>query len=267
MSFTTKEERDAIVTALHATDRLLYPGEGAAEPEQQERYRLKERYYTLLGEYADRLPRVPLSVCPFCGAPLKRVFDPWGLDGPWWHTEPTVRYEEPRACEHFRVLLGALQLGGRIPVEAVEEVQPGPAVPFVVPALLRLPHMVAILARIPLATGDLAYPIAYFSDQAIPPQSPPQPWCRTIHWFPNGSGGQSWTIANATFDFTLQPYLASRQLRWLAPDAPEAGIHTLDQGPCPFLDLSGERERQLIAFGERHLIGLPDGELINPFDD
>jgi hypothetical protein len=268
MSFQNKNERDEIVTRIYTIDRLLYPKDGSPQPEQQESSRLKEMYYVALGEYADRLPRVRLSRCPLCGTDLKRVFDPWGLDGPWWHAGPTVRYEEPKTCEHFMVLLGALSMNGRIPVEAVDEVQPGPAVPFVVPALLHLPGMVAVVSKTALATGDIAYPIAYFSDQEIHPRSLQQSWCRTTHWFANAAGGQSWTIANYPFDYDLQPYLEAKQLRWFDLDDPEAGVKTLDAAEtCPFLDLPGDRERQLIAFGERDLMGLPDGALINPFDD
>ena len=56
-------------------------------------------------------------VCPHCGEPLSRAMDPYGLDGPWWLAIGLVRPEEPPACEHFAVLMGALDLRGRTPRE------------------------------------------------------------------------------------------------------------------------------------------------------
>lgn len=267
MSFQNKNERDQVVRKIYETERLLFPQDRSKKPGISESLQLRERYFATLGEYADRLPRIPLSQCPICGSALNRVFDPYGLDGPWWHTGPKVEYQEPKACEHFMVMLGALYMNGRIPVEAVNEVQPGPEAPYVVPALLKLPGMLAVVSTTVLATGDVAYPIAYFSDHAIHPRYLHQSWCRTTHWFPNATGGQSWTIANYAFDFDLQPYAQKKQLRWFDLTTPEAGVKTIDDEPCPFLDLPGDRERQIIAFGERDLMGLPNGELIAPFDD
>lgn len=267
MSFQNKNERDQVVGKIYGAEHLLYPHDRSKKPGIKESLQLREMYFVMLGEYADRLPRMQLSQCPICGSELKRVFDPYGLDGFWWHKEPTVQYEEPKACEHFMVMLGALHMNGRIPVEAVDEVQPGPEAPFVVPALLQLPGMLAVISKTTLATGDVAYPIAYFSDHDIHPRYLHQSWCRTTHWFPNATGAQSWTIANYLFDFDLQPYALKKQLRWFDLDAPHAGVKTSDDEPCPFLDLPGDRERQIIAFGERDVMGLPTGELINPFDD
>lgn len=259
-----KRQRDALVARLRELDTRLYPDVGEPPP-VDESVQLREEYYQTLGEYADRLPRMRLSVCPHCDTPLKRVFDPFGLDGPWWFTDVEVTFEEPAACEHFRILLGALHLGGRVPTEATSEVRPGPEAPFVVPELLELRGMVAVVGRLTLATGDLAYPIAYFADQPTRPEDLHQSWCRTAFWFSDEQGNPGWYTSNSVWDFDLRPHVERGRLRWVRLEDTAGGVLTIDDGPCPFLDLPGDREMQQIVGGERELIGAPTGEPLDPF--
>jgi hypothetical protein len=263
----TREERDRLLAELADIDARLYPEDEDAEPDDDQAALLRERYYLKLGEYADRLPRVLLSACPVCGEPLARAFDPFGLDGPWWQVDVEVTFEEPRSCPHFRVLLGAVNLHGRDPAEVGETVKPGPDVPFVVPTLLDLPGMVAVAGSLRLATGDTAYPIAYFSDQEIEPALLHQEWCRDAYWFQEADGNAGWSIANDVYDFDLAPHLAARRLRWvdLAEERPR--VRGAADGPCPLVGLAGERERQLLSGGERELYGLPTGEVLDAFGD
>ncbi len=262
-----REERDRIVAELKELDRKIYPEGDSRELPERERDLLKDRFYQVLGEYSDRLPRVTLSKCPHCGAPLKRAFDPYGLDGPWWHASGICKIEEPAHCGHFQVLLGAVALHGREPVEVKEEVRPGPDVPFVVPKLLELPNMVVVVSWISLATGDTALPIAYFSTEEIPPLMLHQPWCRKDYWFQTEEGGSSWSVANDLFDFDLKPYLGKGQLKWVDLEEKDLPLHPVGDEKCPFLDLPGDRENQIIEEGSRDLIGLPTGEPLIPFGD
>src|SRR5690606_24644384 len=94
-----RSARDELVRRIYELENRRYPPEGVAPPSDWERPRIREQLYATLAEYADRLPRVRLSVCPYCEAPLKRVYDPFGLDGPWWHLDVQVKYDEPDACE------------------------------------------------------------------------------------------------------------------------------------------------------------------------
>ncbi len=262
----TREERDELIREMVRIDNLLYPPDGSDGPGTRESILLRERFYQVKGEYADRLPRMVLSRCPFTGEPLKRVFDPFGLDGPWWHLLNDIKYDEPRAPEAFQVLLGAVAFHGRVPDEVIEEVRPGPDVPFVVPRLLDLPGMKAVIGRIDLATGDTAYPVAYFSTAEIEPILLHQTWCRKDYWFPTDSGDAGWSIANDVFDFDLAPYLADGRLLWTDPADPDGRVLGPADGECPFLDLDGDRQLQQVVAGEVDLIGLPTGEPINPFD-
>src|SRR4026209_1392052 len=95
MPALTKDERDALLRRAWALDAQLYPAERSQAPTGRPAAHIRETYYQVLGEYADRLPRVLMSVCPFTGEPFLHSFDPWGLDGPWWHMDREVPIEEP----------------------------------------------------------------------------------------------------------------------------------------------------------------------------
>jgi len=266
----TREERDEIVNRMSALWGELFPGPGGAAPGDRRRNELRDLYYQALAEYGDRLPRMIVSACPLTGAPLKRAIDPFGFDGPWWPVMSAVDIEEPRGPATFQVLLGALALRREKPTEAKDAVKPGPEVPFVVPALLALPGMIAVVGQLTLETGDTAYPIAYFSDQEIAPQQLHQPWLRDEFWFTDADGNEGWSIATDPWDFELGPYLETGQLRWVLLDepAPRVRRHGVEgDGPCPFADLPGERLPQVFVDGEREFLALPDGGPAVPFGE
>lgn len=263
----TRAERDAVVARIAEVAARLFPKDGTHEPIAIEA-RTRDTYLHLLGEYADRLPRVVMSACPFTGAPLKRAFDPFGTDGPWWHKDRTFTPDEPAAPPAFRTLLGALDLRGRVPAESTDAVLAGPDAPFVVPALLRLPGMVAVVSRLELATGDLAYPVAYFSRERIHPAALHQHWTRPELWFTDDEGTRAWTVSNHAWDFDLAPWIERGQLRWIRPGDARAGVVGPESGErCPYLDLSGDRMPQVLGGGERTLDEPPDGEPPDPFSD
>lgn len=262
----TREERDQLIAEMVKIDAELYPTDGSDGPGVRESILLREKFYQVKGEYADRLPRMVLSRCPFTGEPLKRAFDPFGLDGPWWHYLNDVKFDEPRAPEAFQVLLGAVNFNGRQPAEVIEEVRPGPDVPFVVTRLMGLPQIKAVIAKIDLATGDTAYPVAYFSTAEIEPILLHQTWCRKDYWFPTDTGDAGWSIANDVFDFDLAPHLAAGRVLWTDLTDPQGLVLGPNDGECPFMDLEGDRQMQQVVAGETDLIGLPTGEPINPFD-
>jgi hypothetical protein len=261
-----EEERDALVAAIRAADEA---NSETGLPRREQVVR-RERWLSLLAEFADRLPRMRLSICPFTGKPLKRAFDPFALDGPFWMARCPCQFDEPDPPPTFRVLLGAIDLRGREPVEVEDDVQPGPAVPLVVPELLALPGMRAVVSRLEMETGDVAYPIAYFSDQPTDPADLHQPWGRLDFWFKKEEGGDaSWFASNAPWDFELDPYLDSGQLGYIHPDQPDRVWHRGEPGapPYPFDGLTGDRAPQAIAGGQRWLLDLPDGEPFDPFDE
>jgi hypothetical protein len=189
-------------------------------------------------EYFRRLPRLAIATCPFCQQVLHRSFDPFGLDGFWWRSDGQP--EEPTPCLHFCVLLGAVQLTGVVPPRAFD-VHPGPGVPFVVPRLLQLPQMTAVLSQLAIE-GGVAYPIAYFAPRRPPAQALTAGWARTNHVYTTQLGVHGWRAAGETLDFDLAPALDSGRLRWCSP-----GTARLADGPCPYLDMPGPREPQVIS--------------------
>lgn len=263
----SRDERNAILGRVHELDARLKGAEGATPLPPEEYPVAKEEFYSRLAEYFDRLPRVRMSVCPFCATVLKRAFDPYGLDGPWWHVDLLCEIQEPAACEHFRVLLGAFRLANREPDEARERVWPGPEVPFVVPDLMALPGMLAVVGEKRTERLDTVWPIAYYSDEEIDPAFLHQPWLRDSFWFVDSDSGEAaWSISNAVWDFELAPWVSRGKLRWtdLAAEEPEA-IRYAEGRPCPFVDLPGERRPQEIAWGSRRTMEPPDGEFVVPF--
>ena len=268
MAVLTAEERAGLLQRAWALDAQIFPQDRSLTLRGRPAALLREAYFSVLGEYVDRLPRVLMSRCPFTRKPFLHSFDPWGLDGPWWLQGREIVIDEPGPPPSFRVLLGAVAFKGRTPAEAREPVVPGPEVPFVVPRLLHEPGMVAVVSRIEMLTGDVAYPVAYFSQEQIPPERLHQFWLEQDLWFTNEDGKESWLIANDIWDFDLVPWIASGQLRWLRPGDPMGVLVDGSSGErCPFVDLPGERMPCIISSGERNLLPLPDGEIINPFED
>lgn len=260
-----QEERCGILRQCERIEKKLYPDEGKG-PGVMKARALDRAYYKKLQSYFDRLPRVRMATCPVCGAPFEHSFDPYGLDGPWWHTDRLCEVQEPAHCPHFRVLLGAYKLRRPAPAEADGDVRPGPEVPYVVPRLLELPGMIAVIGEIEMATGDTAYPIAYFSGQKIPAGALHASWGRVEYWFEDEDGNSCWTISNSPWEFDLRRYLNDKRLRWVDPKDPERRVRTIDDGPCPYADLDGVCIPQLFANGERDFLELPTGEIICPFE-
>src|SRR5262249_20398865 len=146
--------------------------------------------------------------------------------------------DEPDAPPAFQVMLGALALHAREPIETRDEVIPGPEVPFVVPRLLALPEMVAVIARVECETGDTAYPISYWSTAEIPALDLHQPWLRQERWVDG-----AWSILTDPWDFDLARWFDLGKLAWW--DAESGRVIDGRSGePCPFLDLPGERAPQ-----------------------
>lgn len=263
----SRDERNALVARIRESFSLVFEPRPDDSADAHERGKRKEALFAALAEYADRLPRVRMSTCPFTGEPYVRAFDPFGLDGPWWHKTKIFDVTDPPPPETFRVVLGCLALHGRVPSEATEEIVPGPEVPFVVPRLLGLPGMKAVIHRLPMETGDVAHTITYFSDQPIPAESLHQFWLRQDFWFET-ERGPAWLIANDPWDFELEPWVREGKLLWIRPDDPEGRVVGVGTGEiCPFVGLSGDRAPQVIEAGERDLLEPPDGTPFHPFDE
>lgn len=192
--------------------------------------------------YLKALPRVVMSRCPFCRQPLYRTFDPYGLDGPWWRGDASP--EEPEPCPHFLLLDGALDLAGRPPRAGPFEVRPGPEVPFVIPPLLAKSGVKAVIARVAMENGYVAYPIAYFGERRLPPQELAATWVRSLYVYETQLGETLWRASDEEPDFELGPWLATGKLWWATEEG--AAMRLLEGGDCPYASRPGERRRQVL---------------------
>jgi hypothetical protein len=189
----TPDERRALFDRIAQIMLKQYPADRKLRPNARDDALLDEQYYATLAEYADRLPRIVVGRCPFSGQLLKRAVDVYDLSGPWWKPNKPFRPQEPPTPSTFLVLLGSLDMHGRVPNEAKESsILAGPAVPFVVPAMLNMKGVKAVITSFTLMTGDTAYVISYWSERVIDGSYLHQPWLETMLWFPNGNGGKSW---------------------------------------------------------------------------
>ena len=201
------------------------------------------------GLYEQRLPRSPLSRCPFTGRALELAIDSLGLDGPWWDYEQPVRPPESR-LETLFAFSGAVAITGD-PPEIPFPVKPGPGAPWVAPRLLALPTVRAVVSTIQVGSYA-AYPTLYFA--VDPPLEVPRinDWGtgRYVAAGPDGSGfsGSSFDVS-ADYDFDLAPWIRRGRLLWIAPGDMALNLNSTLSG-CPYLELSGYREPVLLRRGK-----------------
>jgi hypothetical protein len=201
-----------------------------------------------------------MSRCPICDEALISQFDPWGFDGFWWQERKSGLAKDPAGCEHFRVLTGAVNLRGSAPKGAEADAHVGPDVPYVIPAVLTLPSMVAVISAVEMVNNMISYPIAYFSTEIPGPATLTATWRYTSYNFKTQDGKSAWTIKNDPWDFDLAPWIARRKVYWIMPNDPSMQIAKTGVHQCPFINLPGNRRPQVIAGDKLYLKTLPDPE-------
>ncbi|MBW1809385.1 MAG: hypothetical protein JRJ87_14415 [Deltaproteobacteria bacterium] len=260
-----KAERNKLIKNVAKLDEQLYPSNGDG-PSGKKYKETSKSYYQAIEDYFERLPRVQMSVCPYCGKAYLHSFDPFGLDGLWWHEERLVTVNEPPACEHFRLILGAYKITRTDPSEATGTVRPGPEVPFVVPDIIDLPGMRAVVGRLEMKTGDIAYPIVYFSDVKTRAIDLCAPWLKVEYWFKDEHGNSAWNISNDEWSFDLEKYIEDKRLGWVDLTAKKPRVETSASRECPFVGTEGVRQPQIIYSGDHDFLELPTGEIVCPFE-
>ena len=214
----------------------------------------------LLDEYGEILPQVPVSRCPLCDAMASYVFDPAGLDGPWWAKGNLTDYAPADTCEHFRLLMGAVDFHGRLPSEAKvhREILPGPGVPFVIPRIAQIETMQMVVSCFTLPHNDTAYLTAYFSDEPVHSVYLHQPWGREAYQVVSLDGEyEGWSASGDAWDFDLQPWIDQGLLSWIVPG--DTSYMLVREGDCPFVSCAGVRLPQKITRGVIEQLALPDG--------
>lgn len=228
-----------------------YDKPGAPSERLRERLNiLSDQLVHLAYQYRDGLPAVSLSRCPFSGTEMRHSFDPYGFRGMWWHYHNPVRPEhEPAAGPHFLGLTG----GARI-VEPVEETEflvvPGPAVPFVVPRVLRLPRVRAVISSVPVGR-HVAFAITYYTLAPLENVRPPTIWATSFTSMASSARrALDEEIDDVEdWDFALTPWVSSEKLAWIDPSDATLTLRYGVRG-CPYLAISGERESQCVQYGK-----------------
>ncbi len=198
----------------------------------------------IIDRYWKWIPDIPLSQCPFCNTKLYYPFDPIDLKGFWWMDRTQIGFKKPRSCEHFNLLLGAVNLNNFPPKSGPFESRPGPDVPYVIPRILEMPTMVAVISSIEMHCGYTAYPIAYYSQ--IPPAagSLTQTWARKEYYFTLDNGESGWDIVSDSYDFDLLPWLEADKINLFQDERIITKKNDLKE--YPFMNVKGSRKSQCI---------------------
>jgi hypothetical protein len=263
----TKDERDKLIREHEAVFERWIKGikERSLKPAEADELKLETRRFK--AAYFAGLPRLPLSRCPHTTAPLVKAFDPWGVDGYWWQEEESAPFQEPPPPPTFAVLTGALGLNGKPPKGGPRKpAHVGLDVPFVIPRILSMPTMVAVVRGITMENGYRAFPIGYFATTKPGPGTLTQSWTRTSYNWVDETGDPSFSFPADPWDFELRPWIEQGKLKWIAPDDASLTLHS-ETDKCPYLDLQGSRQRQIITGDQLRTQPPPNGEETNPFGD
>ncbi|WP_415407916.1 hypothetical protein ACLHDG_05125 [Sulfurovum sp. CS9] len=202
----------------------------------------------IIDAYWNWIPEISLSQCPFCNKELCYPFDPVDLKGFWWMDRTQRPFKKPQFCEHFNLILGAVNLNGLPPEGGPFESRPGPDVPYIIPRILEMPTMVAVISSIEMDCGYTAYPIAYYSE--IPPVagSLTQSWARKEYYFTLDNGKSGWDIVSDSYDFDLLPWLKADKISLFQNGRIITKKNDLENHP--FMHVKGARRSQSIINDE-----------------
>jgi hypothetical protein len=248
----SSERRTQLVKAMNDVSAARRAAE-AAGATTEEIQRLVTETDRLRQEYIQGLPRVAIAADPFLGSIVTASIDTDGLDGPFWDAMNPARPAETMPPS-FVVFTGAMLLS-RPDLETTTYLcLPGPARPFVLPALLNRDGVVSVLASIPIGRHT-GYAVSYFSrvpleltDQARLPGE----WGRREYW--RRDLGRPVRLAAALEDdpapdFNLAPWIDRGTLAWVAPGDATMTLRR-DRTGCPYITLSGDRRPQRVQLGQ-----------------
>ncbi len=210
----------------------------------------EQRRTELWNEYLKKLPRVPLSRCPFTGQVVHHSFDPFGIDGLWWNYESSARPMIEDVPSTFCAITGALKLENGIENTRFL-VKPGPGVPFVIPRLLENEMINAVLYSLHVGKHT-GYAIMYFAEFPVTGVKWPNHW--GLSYYSSGKTGADFRWYDSydgedTYDFDLKPWIKTGKLQWILSGDKDMVLHSSITA-CPYLDLPGERKILRIQSGK-----------------
>lgn len=225
-------------------DQVMLDSDSRWQELENDRIIMLRKIDKIIDRYWNWVPEILLSQCPFCNTKLYYPFDPIDLKGFWWMDRTQRPMKKPLACEHFNLLLGAVNVNNLPPQGGPYESRPGPDVPYVIPRILEMPSMIAVISSIEMHCGYTAYPIAYYSQ--IPPVagSLTQSWARKEYYFTQDNRESGWDIVSDSYDFNLLPWIKADKLNLFQ----EGQIITKknDIKDNPLMHVEGTRKSQCI---------------------
>jgi hypothetical protein len=263
MSELTFEQRNDLINMTNLLTRKMY-GPSDKKLSTKELRTLKKERDNATIQYLEGLPVVPVGRCPYCNSIVKKTIDTFGLDGPWW--DIFGKDPKPQSCDHFFVMLGALNLEGfsfkDSALETDNEIQPGPEVPYLIPRILKIPGMKCIIfSRRIIHEKHTAYFMTYFADPPAPQEQGHQSWLRTQFSYIDGQGHSFWNSCNDVWDFKIENWITgpSSKLGWIHPDDADMNIQFTQSSQCPYIKIPGRRWPLSIKQGEVYELPLPSG--------
>jgi len=210
----------------------------------------EKRRKEIWDEYLAKLPRVPISRCPFTGQVVYHSFDPYGIDGLWWNYECSVRPSFEDVPPTFCAITGALTLDNEIEKTRFL-VKPGPGVPYVIPRLLENEMIKAVLYSLPVGKHT-GYAIVYFAEFPVTGVTWPNHWGLSYYSYGKTGSDFRWYESfddDDTYDFDLKPWIKNGKLGWIMSGDKEMVLHS-SVTSCPYLDLPGGRKILRIQSGK-----------------
>lgn len=253
-NFTFEERNKIIAKVLDlriVVDQLAHDLDDAPDDDKLQAHLMQE-YDKALNElsdaeevYAQGLPQIILSRCPFSNETYSLSIDNYGLDGPWWDAQRPIRTFEEES-QTFFALTGSVNVVGKIP-DIPFIVKPGPAVPWVSPRLLEVDDIMGVLSHIKIGHYD-AYIIVYYSKDKTYEIERINTW-GTEEYIAEDIDGLA--VTGSTFedaeeyDFDIAKWIKKGKLKWIAPNDDRLELHnSLDN--CPYLNITGYQYPVLI---------------------
>jgi hypothetical protein len=243
-------ERAALLERFFAAYRAADAAELARPERDASPYRAEMA--ELARAYVDAVPILPVSRSPLSGELFETSLDTFGIDGLWWAYDHEYRPYVPRPADLYG-FSGALKVDGPLPDFSLKAM-PGPDVPFVLPALMAHPGMVAVLSAVRIGT-HVGFPITYWALPQPDGVERVDDWGARSFTYQRADGSMASghaVQADGDKDFDLGPWLASGRLRWISPGDESLTLRAGADG-CPYLDLPGERRRRYLQEGDTWL--------------
>ncbi len=154
------DERAALLERYFAAYRAAEAAE-LARPER-DASAFRAEMAAVARTYVDAVPILAVARSPFSGEVFETSLDTFDVDGLWWAYDYEYRPYVPRPVDLYG-FTGALKVDGPLPAFSLKAML-GPDVPFVLPALMADPSMVAVLSAVRIGP-HVGFPVTYWASQ------------------------------------------------------------------------------------------------------